>query len=52
MKKDYNTIQDWALEEKKSKKINSWIQEAVKNTYIRINDPFKDCDFEENWQLF
>jgi hypothetical protein len=24
----------------------------VKNTYIRINDPFKDCDFEENWQLF
>jgi peptidyl-prolyl cis-trans isomerase SurA len=52
LKKDYNTIQDWALEEKKSKKINSWIQEAVKNTYIRINDPFKDCDFEENWQLF
>ena len=35
------------LEDKKSEKmINNWIKEKQRNTYIRINEDWRDCEFE------
>ena len=49
MKDDYNKIQEWALENKKSKTIAKWIETKSKTAYIRLGDKFKDCDFKYKW---
>jgi peptidyl-prolyl cis-trans isomerase SurA len=49
LKDDYQDIQNRALAEKKQKKINEWIQEKIKETYIHIDDSYKRCDFQYNW---
>ena len=47
---DYNLIQDAALNAKKAKAINDWIQEKTKNTYINILDEnMKKCNFQYKW---
>jgi len=47
---DYNLIQDAALNAKKAKAINDWIQEKTKNTYINILDEnMKKCKFQYKW---
>jgi len=45
---DYNTIQDWALQQKKSEKIREWIDDKMEETYIRVNEPYKDCEISRN----
>lgn len=47
---DYNTIQNWALEQKKSEKLQEWIEEKRKETYIKVNPPYEDCDFVSKWE--
>jgi peptidyl-prolyl cis-trans isomerase SurA len=49
MKDDYNKIQEWALENKKSKVIAKWIETKSKTAYIRLGDKFRNCDFKYNW---
>jgi peptidyl-prolyl cis-trans isomerase SurA len=49
MKDDYNKIQEWALEDKKSKTIAKWIETKSKTAYIRLGDKFKDCEFKYKW---
>ncbi len=49
LKDDYDKMQAWALEDKKGKVMNEWINEKVSSTFIRINGPLKDCDFDNNW---
>lgn len=49
MKDDYNNIQEWALENKKSKVVAKWIESKSKTAYIRLGDKFKNCDFKYNW---
>jgi peptidyl-prolyl cis-trans isomerase SurA len=49
LKDDYNKIQDWALEDKKSKTIAKWIETKSKTTYIRLGEQFKTCDFKYKW---
>ncbi|MDZ7775830.1 MAG: peptidylprolyl isomerase [Bacteroidales bacterium] len=46
LKKDYSTIQRWAEEQKKSRMLREWIEEKRKETYIRINPPYKECEFD------
>ena len=47
--KDYVKIQNLALSKKKNEVLEEWISEHVKDTYIKINDEYKDCDFEINY---
>ncbi|HLA55922.1 MAG TPA: peptidylprolyl isomerase [Flavobacterium sp.] len=47
--KDYIKIKDLALKEKQIKKINEWSQEKIKETYIKINGEYRDCDYPYNW---
>jgi len=49
MKEDYDRIQNWALEEKQSTIIKNWIGGNASKTYIKINENYKDCEFENNW---
>jgi peptidyl-prolyl cis-trans isomerase SurA len=49
LREDYNKIQQWALEEKQAKTFQEWIAKKADKTYIRINDKFRECEFEFDW---
>ena len=43
--KDYQLIQDMCLAEKRRNYINTWVKNKQKNTYIKLEDDYKDCNF-------
>lgn len=45
LRNDYKKIQDLALMEKEQEAINEWIVEKQRETYIRIDDSYKNCNF-------
>jgi peptidyl-prolyl cis-trans isomerase SurA len=47
--KDYIKIKELALRDKQIKEIAKWTEEKIKETYIKINDAYKDCEFTNNW---
>lgn len=47
--KDYLKIKELALRDKQIKQIAKWTEEKIKETYIKINDDYKDCEFTNNW---
>lgn len=47
--KDYLKIKELALKDKQIKEIAKWSEEKIKETYIKISDDYKDCDFTNNW---
>ncbi len=47
--KDYTKIRELALKEKQINAIAKWTDEKIKETYIRINADYKDCEFTNNW---
>lgn len=47
--RDYMKIKELALEEKKIKAIESWQEEKILDTYIKISGEHRDCDFSGNW---
>ena len=49
MREDYDKIQSWALEQKKAEAFQEWIAKKAAKTYIRINDKFRQCEFEFGW---
>jgi peptidyl-prolyl cis-trans isomerase SurA len=49
LEEDYDQIQNWALMQKKSAIIKTWIINNSRKAYIRIDDKFQDCDFEHKW---
>lgn len=47
---DFQVMSDMVLEKMREKKVKDWIQKKIRNTYVRIDDRFKGCDFEyEGW---
>lgn len=51
LRDDYSRIQAWALQEKQKKAVDQWINDKAKSTYIRINDAYKDCNYEHTWGM-
>ena len=49
LKDDYQMIQDEALAAKKNKIINEWTAKKIKTVYIRVNDEYKTCRFDNPW---
>ena len=49
MQEDYDLIQQWALEEKKAIAFQEWTAKKARKTYIKINDKFRECEFEYDW---
>ena len=49
LSKDYVKIQELALQKKKTELIEKWTNENIKDTYIKINNAYSDCEFKSNW---
>lgn len=47
--RDFLKIKDLALEEKKIRAIEKWQDEKILDTYIKISNEHKSCDFSGNW---
>lgn len=46
---DYVKIRDLALKEKQIEAIGKWTEEKIKETYIRVNPQYRNCEFTNNW---
>lgn len=47
---DYQILKDVVLEKRRSEAIHEWVVNKIKNVYVRINDKYKNCDFEyQGW---
>lgn len=50
MKDDYQTLQDVVQAKMAEEKIEKWIKEKQKTTYVRINEDWRNCDFKyDGW---
>jgi len=49
LKDDYQRIQDETLSEKQTNTINNWIHKKQRDTYIKVDDEYGDCNFTNNW---
>ena len=49
LNKDYVKLQSLALQKKKAETVAKWIKDKIGDTYIKINDDYKDCKFKDNW---
>lgn len=45
---DYHLFRNFALREKNMKVINDWIKDKQKETYIKVDEALKPCDFLRN----
>ncbi len=43
---DFQTMKDVVLEKRRNDVLNTWIADKLKNTYVRMGDRYKDCDFQ------
>lgn len=47
---DFQLMSNIVLENERAKVLKKWVQDKIKNTYVRIDDRYKGCDFEyEGW---
>ncbi len=46
---DYVKIKDLALQKKKQETVDEWANDKIGDTYIKINEKYKNCDFKSNW---
>lgn len=46
---DYTQIQNLALDRKRGEAINNWVGKKLDKTFIRINERYRDCVFENDW---
>ena len=47
--KDYLKIKEFALRDKQIKEIAKWTNAKIKDTYVKINGEYRNCDFVNNW---
>jgi len=48
--RDYVKIQALALAKKRQEALDKWIVENIDETYIKISDEYKDCEFTNNYK--
>lgn len=48
--KDYVKIQMLAKQKKEEEEIEDWAEDKIKDTYIKINEEYKECEFNKNWK--
>jgi peptidyl-prolyl cis-trans isomerase SurA len=43
-------LKNLVLERLRTEKLHNWVVNRIKSTYVRINDRYRNCDFEyEGW---
>ena len=47
---DYVKIQELALTKKKEETIDKWAKDKIKDTYIKMADDHRKCNFIKNWK--
>ena len=47
---DFQVLKDIVLSRMREEKIHNWVVSKIKATYVRINENYRDCDFEyQGW---
>ena len=47
---DFQTLKDVVLQRRQNDCIHQWVVNKIKSIYTRLNDDYKDCQFEyEGW---
>ena len=47
---DYQVLKAVVLEKLRNQRLHDWLVNRIKSTYVRINDRYRNCDFEyEGW---
>lgn len=47
---DFQAMKDIVLAKRRADFLKEWVQKKIKSTYIRINDKYKNCNFEyDGW---
>lgn len=47
---DFQVMKDLVLDKRRQEKLHDWVVNKIKSTYIRVNDRYKDCQFEyQGW---
>ena len=47
---DFQVMKDVVLEKRREEKLHEWVVGKIKSTYVRVNDRYKDCQFEyQGW---
>ena len=47
---DYQVLKAVVLEKLRNQRLHDWVVKRIKSTYVRINDRYRNCDFEyEGW---
>jgi len=47
---DYEKIQKLTLQKKQEETVEKWSKEKLLDTYIKLDEGFKSCDFKNNWK--
>jgi peptidyl-prolyl cis-trans isomerase SurA len=43
---DFQVMQDVVLKKRREEVLRKWVINKIKNTYVRIGEAYRDCDFE------
>lgn len=47
---DFQVMKDEVLAKRREQALHDWVAEKLKNTYVRMNEQYRDCKFEyEGW---
>lgn len=47
---DFQTLKDIVLAKRKQQTIHDWVVKKIKDTYVRMDPRYRNCDFEyEGW---
>ena len=47
---DYQVLKKVVLDKERAEFLHNWVVNKIKNTYVRMNDRYKNCDFEyQGW---
>lgn len=47
---DFQLMKEIVLEKRREEALHKWVVNKIKSTYVRLNDEYKNCDFEyEGW---
>jgi len=47
--RDYEKIKELALREKQIRAIEFWQEEKILETYVNVNEDYRDCEYASNW---
>lgn len=48
---DYTKIREWALQDKQFRTVGEWIEDKAVDTYVKIIDEYRSCNFDHTWGM-